>query len=55
VAHFYQGPSGILLTGTTGLLIGAAFLLVRRNLWPLVIAHGLINTISFVDMFFNGI
>lgn len=55
VTHFYQGPSGMLLNGATGLLIGAAFLLVLRNLWPLVIAHGLINTISFVDMFLNGI
>jgi hypothetical protein len=48
-------PSGMLMTGATGLLFGAVFLVVLRNLWPLVIAHGLINTISFVDMFLNGI
>ena len=55
IAHFYQGPSGMLLTGVIGLLFGVAYLVGRRNLWPLVIAHGLINTVSFVDMFLNGI
>jgi len=55
IAHFYQGPSGMLLAGVTGLLFGVAFLIRRRNLWPLVIAHGLINMISFINMFFNGI
>ena len=55
IAHYYQGPSGMLITGVTGLLLGGAFLISRGNIWPLVIAHGLINTVSFVDMYLNGI
>ena len=55
IVHFYQGPSGMLLAGVTGLLFSVAFLIRRRNLWPLVIAHGLINTISFINMFLNDI
>ena len=55
IVHFYQGPSGMLLSGVIGLLFGVAYLVRRRNLWPLVIAHGLINTVSFVNVFLNGI
>jgi hypothetical protein len=46
--HFYQGPSGIVITGIIGLLFGLAFLVVRRNLWVLILAHGLIDTVSFL-------
>jgi membrane protease YdiL (CAAX protease family) len=55
IAHFYLGLSGILLTGVTGLLFGIAFLVLKRNLWPLVITHGLINTLSYVNMYQNGV
>jgi membrane protease YdiL (CAAX protease family) len=54
VAHYYQGPSGMMITGLIGLLFGSAYLVLHRNLWPLIIAHSLINTISFVDIFLNG-
>ncbi len=49
--HAYQGASGMLVTGVAGLLLGTAFLIVRRNLWVVVIAHGLVDTLSFVSMF----
>lgn len=55
IAHYYQGLSGMLVTGATGLIFGIAFLLGNRNIWPLVITHGLINTLSFSLMYFNGI
>jgi len=54
IVHYYQGPSGMLVTGITGLSFSLAFLVVKRKLWPLVIAHGLINTLSFTLMYFNG-
>jgi membrane protease YdiL (CAAX protease family) len=44
--HFYQGVAGVILTGVMGLLFGALYLLVRRNLWIGIIAHGLIDTFS---------
>lgn len=45
-AHSYQGLSGMLLTGAYGLLAGLLYLFNKRNLWPCIIAHGLVDTIS---------
>jgi membrane protease YdiL (CAAX protease family) len=50
-AHIYQGPAGIIRVGIFGLLFGLAFLLLRFRLWPLVIAHIIIDTVSFVQHF----
>lgn len=52
--HFYQGPVGIIRTGAIGLVFGAAYLIVGRNLWPLIIAHGLIDTIDFIVHYFGS-
>jgi membrane protease YdiL (CAAX protease family) len=51
--HYYQGPAGIFTTGCDGFMIGAAYLLSRRNLWVAVFAHGLIDTIGIVLLFFG--
>lgn len=53
LVHFYQGPLGILITGITGLLFGVIYLRSGRNLWVTIIAHGLVNTLSFVLVFFG--
>jgi len=53
--HLYQGWSGVLVTGTVGLILGWMRLRTGGNLWPLVIAHGLVDTImlsaGYVDVF----
>ena len=54
VAHSYQGLAGVVKTGAVGLLFGIAFLTLRRNLWPLIIAHALIDTMDFVIHYFGG-
>lgn len=36
-------------TGIIGLIMGIAYVLFGRNLWPLIIAHCLLNTISMMD------
>ena len=46
VAHLYQGAAGVIVVGVIGVVFGLAFLWVR-NLWPLVVAHGLMHLISF--------
>ncbi|MGN6515340.1 MAG: lysostaphin resistance A-like protein [Rhizomicrobium sp.] len=51
--HYYQGPAGIFTTGCDGFMIGAAYLLARRNLWVAVFAHGLVDTIGIVLLFFG--
>ncbi|GCE27929.1 hypothetical protein KDA_34130 [Dictyobacter alpinus] len=51
LAHIYQGLAGILLTTAYGVMAGLLYLISRRNLWPCVIAHGLVDTISTILRF----
>ncbi|MCI0568558.1 MAG: CPBP family intramembrane metalloprotease, partial [Acidobacteria bacterium] len=41
LSHAYQGMSGMVVTAAAGLVLGAGFMLARRNVWPAVLAHGL--------------
>jgi membrane protease YdiL (CAAX protease family) len=50
IAHYKQGPSGIILTGVIGLIMGT-FYARFRNLWQLIIAHSLIDTASLVALY----
>lgn len=54
LAHSFQGPVGMFKTGAIGLVFGLSFLAVGRNLWPLILAHGLIDTLDFVSHYFGG-
>jgi membrane protease YdiL (CAAX protease family) len=54
LGHTYQGLGGVIKITAAGLLFGAAFLIVRRNLWPVIIAHALLDTISFMQDYFGG-
>lgn len=49
--YYYQGLFGLVMTGLIGLAFGIAFLLLRRNLWPLVLIHGVIDTLNFVALY----
>ena len=53
--HLYQGWSGVVVTGIIGLILGWMRLRTGGNLWALVIAHGLVDTImltaGYVDLF----
>ncbi len=49
--HFYQGASGIAVTGIAGLLYGVAFLIFGRNLWVPILAHAATHLISFTAMY----
>ena len=52
--HAYnRGLFGLLVLGTVGLVLGAFYLLFRRNLWPLILAHGLGNTLGFLVRYFD--
>lgn len=46
VVHWYQGASGIITTGTMGLILGTAFYLNRRNLALCMLVHGLYNMVN---------
>jgi len=49
--HLYQGAAGVVTTGFVGLLLGALYLLARRNLWLVILVHGLINTIALIIIY----
>lgn len=55
VLHMYQGVLGVITTGVVALIFGAFFLLLKRNLWALIIVHGLIDTISVIQFYLIGV
>jgi membrane protease YdiL (CAAX protease family) len=52
--HLYQGWSGAVVTGTVGLILGWMRLRTGGNLWPLIIAHGLVDTIMLTAGYFDA-
>lgn len=53
--HFYyQGWAGALATGGIALISGVFYLLLKRNLWALILSHGAANTIG-LTLIYAGI
>jgi membrane protease YdiL (CAAX protease family) len=46
LAHAYQGPTGILITGTLGLIFACVYAYAGRNLWLNIVVHGVYDTLS---------
>ena len=53
--YYYQGVRGWFANGVIGLISGALYLRFGRSLWPLVISHGLSNTIGLTLIYFNPV
>src|SRR6266513_4367108 len=53
-AHAYQNPLGIAITCTFGILLGLLVLASGRNLWAVIIGHGLFDASRFVLFYFQG-
>lgn len=51
LAHIYQGLGGVIVTGALGAVLGALTIISDGNLWPAIVVHGLINTISLFAIF----
>ncbi len=50
--YYYQGLHGAFVTGMIGLVFGLIYLWFgRRNVWPLILAHGLANSIAQTSRF----
>jgi len=54
LAHFYQGPSGIIITGIVGFVLALAYQFTGRNLVAPIIAHGLIDTVSITSIYLGA-
>ncbi|MDJ0941721.1 MAG: CPBP family intramembrane metalloprotease [Woeseiaceae bacterium] len=51
---YYQGLGGALATGTLAAISGLLYLFGRRNLWALILSHGLANTLGMTMLYFQG-
>ncbi len=47
--HSYDLSERSITVGLIGLVMGIAYVTFGRNLWPLIIAHCILNTMSMVD------
>jgi membrane protease YdiL (CAAX protease family) len=54
LVHSQQEPGGMFKVGVIGLVFGISYLAVGRNLWPLILAHGLIDSLDMVTHYFGG-
>lgn len=50
-AHYAWGPVGVVQTTLMGLVFAGAYLLLRRNLWILILAHMLMDTLLIVPLY----
>jgi hypothetical protein len=50
-AHTYQGITGMLTAGIVGFLLGGVYLFRKRNLWPAMICHALVDTTFFTIVY----
>lgn len=48
---YYQGWAGAVATGATALISGVFYVVLKRNLWPLILSHGLANTLGLTLIF----
>ena len=49
--HIYQGLPGIISTGFAGLILGIIYFLGKKRLFPVILGHALINTISLTAFY----
>ncbi|MDX1638175.1 MAG: CPBP family intramembrane glutamic endopeptidase [Balneolaceae bacterium] len=52
--HFEWGMTGMVQTAFMGLALGISFLLVKRNLWILVLAHAYMDAILMIQMYLGA-
>lgn len=53
LAHWFQGPAGMVTVTVIGVLFGWAYLRAGRNLWVTIITHGLVDTVSLTAIYFG--
>lgn len=49
--HAWQGLAGILTTACVGFIFGIGFIYNGRRIWPLILVHGIIDTITLITIY----
>jgi len=52
--HSDWGLTGMVQTSLVGLALGVSYVLVRRNLWVTILAHGYMDTILILHLYFTA-
>lgn len=53
LSHYYQGPTGMIMTGFIGFVLGLIYIFNGRNLWLNILVHGFVDTIGFTLIYFG--
>jgi membrane protease YdiL (CAAX protease family) len=51
LGHIYLGARGAITAMTVGLIMGMFYFLNKRNLWPLIITHGLMDSVAMTVLY----
>ncbi len=51
LVHFQWGIGGMFVTAVMGAILGLMFLATRRNLWPLIAAHAVLDLILLLQVY----
>lgn len=51
--HYDWGPGGMVLTMVMGAVMGIMYLVTKRNLWPLIFAHAIMDGILVSTLYFT--
>jgi len=52
--HAYLGPAAVLKAGLLGLASSIAYFSFGRNLWPLIIVHGVVDSIGLIALYLGA-
>ncbi|GEA13519.1 CPBP family intramembrane glutamic endopeptidase [Alteromonas sp. KUL49] len=52
--YHYQGIRGFVMTGLVGVAFGVSYLLLKKNLWPVILVHGVIDSLAFVGLYMGA-
>ena len=53
LAHSSQGPAGVIAAGTIGGILGLLYFACGRNLWTVILCHGLVDTAAVTALYFD--
>ena len=51
--HISQGSAGMITTGFVGLIFGTYYVISKKRLFPIILAHGFINTIGITAYYLS--
>lgn len=54
IHYYYQGAFGALTMIAAATFWGICYIALGRNLWPLILSHGTLNTLGFVGEYLGG-